>query len=157
MSVEALLPQKRGHLGEGWQLQQLLHPALGCLFLPGYFINSSQLAGGKWPAGCKMAAVIRWRLLCLKESMMQGSVKRQSNGFGFCAVLFKTYRVMMPWAYWRAWDILTGRFLCGFYCWACSGSVWSVCLVLILPMTELDHRITKMSLPLGWVGRIFIM
>ena len=45
--------------------------------------------------------------------------------FASCASLYKTYRVMMPWACWRAWDIQTGRFLWSFYCWPFSASVWS--------------------------------
>jgi len=86
MSVEVLLP-KKGALGEGWQLQQLMPPAPGCLFFTGFIVNSSQLAGRKRPAGCKMAAVIRFVLLCIKESIMQGSVERKANGFASCALL----------------------------------------------------------------------
>lgn len=82
---------KRGHLGEGWQLQQLLHPALGCCSVfPGYFTISLLLAGRKWPAGCKMAIVTRFSPLCTKQGIMQDSVKRWASGFASCAFLFKT-------------------------------------------------------------------
>lgn len=36
-------------------------------FFPGSFINSPQLAGRKWPAGCKMATAVRFSLLCIKK------------------------------------------------------------------------------------------
>lgn len=74
MSVE-LLPTKRAPervLASNREFYILLWAA----FFPLYFKNCSQLAGRKWPADCKMAAVIRFSLLFIKGNIMQDSVKR---------------------------------------------------------------------------------
>lgn len=92
--------QTRGHLGEGWRVQQLSRPALGCLSFPStsYIRPCLQAENGlqvvRWPQSSDLARFVR-------KSRTRRSVKRQTNGFASGALLCKTYRVMVPWVYWR--------------------------------------------------------
>lgn len=87
MSLEVLLLKKGGTWERAGRYSSFCILLWAALFFPS-ILHKSQLAGRKWPVGCKMTIVIRFSLLCIKENIMQDSVKKAGKWLCFLPFVF---------------------------------------------------------------------